>query len=107
MRFDIIKNALLSTGIPVSHYSATKKSDKYIVWTEDGQSDALWADGKMVAQTIQGTIDYFTKSEYDRNVDKIQTALNDADIPFRLNSIQYEDDTGFIHYEWTWEVGNN
>lgn len=107
MRFDALKNALATVGVPLSHYMATKKPDKYIVWAEDNQTSAQWADGKMVNQSVQGTIDYFTKSEYDTNVDKIQEALNAAGVPFRLNSIQYEDETKYIHYEWTWKLGND
>ena len=98
-----IKAALLTVGVPVSHYSATKQLNKYIVWAEDVQRDAVYADDVLQTQIIEGTIDYFTKSEYDVNVDAIQTALNDAGISFRLNSIQHEDDTGYIHYEWVWD----
>ena len=103
--FQNLKSALFSVGVPVSHFTAIKKPDKYIVWAEDGQGDSAWADGRMVNQAIQGTIDYFTKSENDPNFDAIQSALNDAGISFRLSSIQYEDETGFLHYEWIWEVG--
>lgn len=102
--FSTLKAALLSVGVPVSRFTAIKKPDKYIVWAEDGQGDSEWADGKMVNQAIQGTVDYYTKSESDANFDAIQNALNDAGISFRLNSIQYEDSTGFIHFEWLWEV---
>lgn len=104
MTLNDVKNALLTVGPPVSHHAAFEQPNKYIVWAEDNQSDAVWADGKMQEQAIQGTIDYFTKVENDPNVQKIQDALNDADISFQLNSIQYEDDTRFIHYEWTFEV---
>jgi hypothetical protein len=76
----------------------------YIVWGEDGQSDALHGDGKMINQVIQGTIDYFTKTEYDPVKDQIQAALNNAGIGFRLNSTQYETDTGYIHYEWVFDI---
>jgi hypothetical protein len=101
---DAIPNALLTVTDNVGHYEAHEKSDQYIVWAEDSQADALWADGRMQEQVIQGTIDYFTKTEDDPNVVKIQDALSDAEISFRLASIQYEDDTGFIHYEWIFEV---
>jgi hypothetical protein len=37
-------------------------------------------------------------------LDNIQAALNSLRIPWRLNSVQYEDETNLIHYEWTWEV---
>lgn len=104
MNLDIIKTALLTVGVPVSRYFASETPNKYIVWAEDGQSDALWAENRMQNQAIQGTIDYFTKSSNDANFDKIQNALNDAGVVFRLNSVQYETDTKFLHYEWTWEI---
>ena len=49
-------------------------------------------------------MDYYTPQEYDPAVDNIQAALNSLRIPWRLNSVQYEDETNLIHYEWTWEV---
>lgn len=103
MTLDDIKTALLTVGVPVSHYTAFEQSDKYIVWAEDTQSDEVWADGEMQEQAIQGTIDYFTKVENDPNVKKIQDALNGV-CSWRLNSVQYEDDTRYIHYEWIFEV---
>lgn len=105
MNLQTVKNALLAVGVPVSHYTAIKRPDKYIVWAEDSSGDTLWADGKMIDQVIQGTIDYFTRTENDPNAQKVQQALTDADISYRLNSIQYEDDTRYVHYEWVWEVG--
>jgi hypothetical protein len=58
----------------------------------------------MQEQAIQGTIDYFTKTKDDPNLDAIQSALNDAEISFRLSAIQYEEDTRYIHYEWVFGV---
>ncbi len=104
LNLDEIKNALLEVGVPVSRYSAVEQPDKYIVWAEDNQAAALWADGKMVSQAVEGTIDYYTKMENDPNVDKIQSELNDGNISWRLNSVQFENDTGFIHYEWVWQI---
>ena len=99
-----IKAALLTVGVPVSHFTAAKQPAKYIVRAEDMQAaSSVYADNMLATQVIEGTIDYFTKSEYDVNVDAIQTALNAAGISFRLNSIQHEDDTGYIHYEWVWD----
>lgn len=104
MSLDAVKNALLTVGVPVSHYLAHKKPDQYIVWAEDNEADSVWADGKKQAQSIEGAIDYFTKTESDPNVQKIQNALNNGDISWRLNSVQHEKDTGFIHYEWVFSV---
>lgn len=99
-----VKEALLTVGLPVSHYKAHRQEDRYLVWAEEGASSALWCDGRLAEQAIQGTADYFTRTEYDPYVEKIQRALGDAGIAFRLHSIQYEQDTQYTHYEWIWEA---
>lgn len=88
------------------HYSATSKPAKYIVWAEEGQAGALYADDMMQEQAIEGTVDLFTKTEYDPLFKSIQKAMNNADMTWRLESIQHEKETGYIHYEWVWEVTN-
>lgn len=101
---DSIKNALLSVSQNVGHYEAFKKEPPYIVWAEDGQADSQWADGKMVGQTLTGTIDLFTKNLNGEPLfEAIQNALNGA-CSWRLNSVQYEPDTKILHYEWVWKV---
>lgn len=102
-----LRDALISVGVPVHHFEAQNATGNYIVWGEDGQGNGSYADDKMVDQTIEGTIDYFTKTEYDPAFNLIQKALNSADISWRFNSIQHERDTGYIHYEWVWEVDNS
>lgn len=101
----VIKTALLTVTDDVFHFIAPQnQKGAYIVWAEDGQADSSHADDRMVEQVITGTIDYYTKSENDSNFDAIQDALNEAEISFDLSSIQYEEDTKYIHYEWIFEV---
>jgi hypothetical protein len=111
--FDKLKAALLSVGVPVYHATALKQDAPYIVWAEDGQGAALYADDHIVAQAISGTIDYFTKTEYDPNFQKIQDALSELDIDWELNDIGYRDDgrtstsndhLDVMRYTWFWEV---
>lgn len=102
-----LQNMLLTIGVPVYHFEARKEKGNYIVWAEDGEGSSGHADGQKTTQVIQGTIDYYTKTEFDPIFDLIQEKLNSADIAWRLNSIQYEQDTGYIHYEWVWEVAND
>ena len=107
-KLKIIPKILLTVTDNVSHYKAMNQTDKYIVWAEDSEGDSVEGDDKKINQSIQGTIDYFTKEEFDSNVDKIQKVLKDACISFYLNSVQYEDlddsGTDYIHYEWVFEV---
>lgn len=100
-----VKDALLKVGVPVSHYRAAKQPDKYIVWSEDSSPKSMWGDDECTFQIIEGTIHYFTRTEFDSIAERIQTELNRAGVVWRYNSIQYEDDTGYIHHEWVWKAG--
>lgn len=99
-----IRDALLAVSENVGHYRALNKTDRYIVWAEDGEGDSLHADNQKEIQVIQGTIDYFTKMESDPMVDQIQESLKKAGICYQLSSVQYEEETGYKHWEWIWEV---
>lgn len=104
MSLQRLRNALLTVGVPVGHFEAPVKKAPYLVWAEDGQGDSIHADGETQEQAIEGTVDYFTPLEFDQNLGKIQRAMNSAGIAWRLNSIQKEDDTKLIHYEWVFQV---
>ena len=100
-----IRDLLLNIGPPVFHYFASGQTGNYIVWAEDSEGDSLHADGRKTEQVTQGTIDYFTKTEYDPVVKQIEDKLDSQDeLAWKLNSIQREQDTGYIHYEWVWEM---
>lgn len=101
---DVRDALLLALPEAVYHFEAPEKSAApYIVWAEDSQGDAQHANNAMIHQAIRGTIDLFTRNEYDPLFQKIQQALTVCHIPFRLNSIQREQETKLIHYEWIFE----
>ena len=91
--------------VPMHHYGAHKPPVPYGVWAEDGDVSP-YADNVNSTQILSGTTDYFTKIEDDANVDAIEAvfAAASAWIAAQLKSIQYEDDTGLLHYEWAWEA---
>lgn len=102
---NVIKNALLGVTDKVFHYQADGKAcDKYIVWAEDGEGSAFKADNIRQDCSLTGTVKYFTKTEYDENVEKIQKALNTADVSFFLIAVEYNRETKFIEYTWEFEV---
>ncbi len=51
-----------------------------------------------------GATDLFTKQEFDPWKEAFEKSLDENGITWYLNSIQYEEETGFFHYEWYWEV---
>ena len=87
----------------VSHL-ARMKSDRYFVWQEDGAND-LETDGRHGERAVTGNTDLFTKLEFDPWKEAFEAALDsDPYISWYLNSVQYEENTEFTHYEWVWEV---
>lgn len=105
MKLGDVKEVFLSVTSNAFHFEG-KCDGNYIVWAEDGQGEGEYADDTMQNQPIQGTTDYYTKDEYDPIVVQIQTAMSNAGMSWNLNSIQNEEGTGYIHYEWVWEVDN-
>lgn len=87
----------------VSHFTHMQ-ADRYFVWQEDGAND-FEADDLHAESAVTGTTDLYTKQEFDPWKDAFEAALEaDGTIAWSLNSVQYEEDTGFIHYEWEWQV---
>lgn len=101
-----VRDALLTVTDKCYHYRrvASVKTG-YIVWAEDSEDGSFDGDNRKQEQQIHGTIDYFTQKEFDPLIDGIQNALDEARVSFRLNAVDYEDDTKLIHYEWEfWAV---
>lgn len=110
-KLETLSNALVSeftvenkVTLDIYHYFRPSQNPPYIVWEETADR-GLGADNARDDQAIRGTLDYFTKTEFDGNVDKIQSALESSGAAWYLNSVQFEDETNLIHYEWIWEVG--
>ena len=92
------------TGVTdqVSH-GGRLEGERYFVWQEDGADDFV-ADGIHAEKAMTGTTDLYTKTEFDPWRDQFEAALDEAGVAWSLNSIQFEHETGYWHYEWTWTV---
>lgn len=86
----------------VSH-GGRLKSERYFVWQEDGAQN-FKANGRHVEKAVTGSTDLFTKQEFDPWKDEFETAIDASGIAWYLNSVQFEEQTGFWHYEWKWTV---
>ena len=104
-----LMNALTSIdGLRVYHYWRPQMNAPFCVWQEDGEADSFHANNFKKEQVVTGTVDYFTLVEFDETVDEIQAKLNSIEVlGWRLNSVNYEDDTNMIHYEWEFEISGN
>lgn len=77
------------------------KSNRYFVWQEDGADD-FQAGNRHVEKAVTGSTDLFTKREFDPWKEEFEVSLNNSRLSWRLESVQFEPDTGFWHYEWVW-----
>lgn len=112
-----LRDALVGTGIPTYHFTASEEDPKYIVWLEEGErsyfrtadTHSMWADNELAEQVISGMINYVTDEEYDSNVDLIQRVFKDIGLSYSLSSIEYNKQLQRIHYKWTFEmvIGEN
>lgn len=75
----------------------------YLVWMEDGANDHV-SDNAHTEIVMTGTIDLFTLDENDPLMESVPQVLNALPCAWSLNSVQYEEDTELIHYEWEFEV---
>lgn len=86
----------------VSH-GQRMQSERYFVWQEDGAND-LEADNVHAETAVTGTTDLFTRQEFDPWVEELGESLSGYGVAWYISSIQFEEDTGFWHTEWIWEV---
>lgn len=100
--YEKIIAAHLAVTDSVSH-NERMKSDRYFVWGETGQDD-LEASNIHAEKAVTGYTDLYTKQEFDPWKDQLEESFDANGIAWSLNSVQYEEETGFIHYEWYWSV---
>lgn len=89
----------------VCHYHRAEASERYVVWAESGEDISFSADNYKREKQLTGTVDLYTKEEFDTIADDIQEILCAERIGWRLDSVQYEEETNLIHYQWRWWLG--
>lgn len=100
MTVEELGTVLNATGFRFAHFAWSKApGGDYGVYAEDEADDFL-ADGEHAENALQCAVDLFTRTEGNVPRDAIENALSVFNAPWYLDTIQYEDDTGYIHYTW-------
>ena len=87
------------------HYAAPPNTQPpYIVWQEFDQDEIMDADGEQDVYSVSGTIDIFSLAEKEPLVKQVRESLNGSEVGFYLKSVQYEEDTGLIHWEFEFSL---
>lgn len=101
-----IYTALTTTGYQFALYAWDRppQGDYGVISITEGND--FIADGKHVETGTEGYIDFFTRDTTSTPRTAIEGVLNGL-CAFYLNSVQYESDTHYIHYEWRWSIHAN
>lgn len=97
---------LKGTGIPFAEYAWDKRpSGDYGVVALEFEAGSLYGDNMKVATAWEGSVDLFTKGRNTTKTAQVESVLSEVcEGCWMLNSIQYENETGLVHYEWVFQV---
>ena len=93
--------AALAQVTTACHYWRPNLAPPFLVWAEESSED-FFANGRNAEQKIAGTVDFYTKTEFDPTIDAIQEKMEEIGLTYTIDSVQYEDETNLIHYSWNW-----
>lgn len=106
-----LQNKLAQIGVAfagltghVYHYWRPVKNVPCLIWAETGEETSFNADNHKREQRIIGTMDCFTKREFDPLLDQVQAMFDALGLTWQLSTVQYEEETNLLHYTWTWGV---
>ncbi len=103
MKLKEFRNLLLAVHPHVFHFVSAKESE-YIVWHEVGTL-RLMGDGEQAETGTRIAVDYFTNEEYSPIPARLEQVLADhEEICLADSAVDFEKDTGLIHYAYTCEV---
>lgn len=91
------------TDIPFTEFAWSEApGGSYGVVTLSGQ-EVLRADEDPVAEKMRtGYVDVFVKATDADPTESVESAMKSIGLWFRMESIQFEPETGYMHFEWSW-----
>lgn len=99
------KTAICKMDAKAYHYEKPRsKTAPYAVWAETGESDSFDSDNHRGEQQIECVLEFYTKTEFDPDIDTIQSILDENTAGWSLDAVQYEDETKLIHYSWSFRL---
>lgn len=101
---DELVTALNATSYPFAHFAwARAPAGDYGTYSEGGLN-RLTGDNRSAEKATVVYVDLFTRDATDAPETAIEDALDGIPCAWYLNTVQYEDDTRYIHYEWVVEI---
>lgn len=99
-----LKQALEETGYDFRFCAWRSAPDgDYGTYFPESGADLVVNNVHLERGTV-GYVDYFTRDPSDTPRNVIEAALNESGCGWSLNSVQFEEDTLYIHYEWMFRI---
>lgn len=99
-----LQEALNALSIPFREEGwATAPHVDYGVYALDTTGETLHGDNGIAERAMEGTIDLYSFTDGKTAAQSIESALKAIECPYRLNSIQYENETHLTHFEWVFQ----
>lgn len=97
-----VLNGLTDIGFVEGAWSHAPDT-KYGVITLDGQKELKTGRSMISEKMLHGYVDVFEKKPKSlATPNSVEAALSRLGIYFALESVQFEADTGYVHWEWRW-----
>lgn len=95
------------TSVPFVFMAWSHSPDKvYGVVTVSDQAELETDSDSVSEKMLEGYVDVFTRGTDGTEMNEVEACLRGLGIWFGLESIQFEEQTGYIHYEWKWKDTN-
>ena len=97
-------SALTAAGQLWAHYAWSKApAGDYGTWGEEGDN-VLRADNRSAEHATRYDLHYYTRDDTGAPKATIEAALDALPCAWTLDYVDFEEDSGYIHYEWIIEV---
>lgn len=93
----------LYTTIPFTEFAwENAPKDGYGVVSPDGQIELKTGEDPAAEKMLTGLVDVFVKATDGDPTEDVEDAMRALGVWFTMESIQFESETGYVHYEWRW-----
>lgn len=104
--YDELVTALKGTGIPFAEYGwSTRPTGAFGVVQLERSVETLEGDNEIQNRAFEGSVDLYMPTRDKTLIGKVKEVLiAQCDGAFTLSSIQHEEETGLLHYEWVFQL---
>lgn len=105
-QYEGLVTALKGSGIAFAEYGwATRPASDFGVVALDIGAGKTDTDNGTRCEVHEGTVDLYMHGRTDAEIATVKALLEaHCGASWELNSVQHEEDTGLLHYEWVFRV---